>query len=55
MSGKEHVFVVTSFHEEIFGKSVTFQMGLNANAIIQADPLMMIFILQEGCMKTIFV
>jgi len=52
MSEKEHVFVVTSFHEKIFGKSVTFQMSLNANAIIEADPLMMIFILHEDSMKT---
>lgn len=51
MNEKDHIFVEKSFHEEIFGKSVTFQMGPNANAIIGVDALMLIFISHEDCMK----
>jgi hypothetical protein len=34
MNEKDHIFVEKSFHGEIFGKSVTFQTGLTANAIM---------------------
>jgi hypothetical protein len=34
MNEKDHIFVEKSFHEEIFGKSVTFQMGPNTNPTI---------------------
>lgn len=52
MNEKDHIIVEKFFHEEIFGKSVTFQMGPNANAIIGVDALMLIFISHEDCMKT---
>jgi hypothetical protein len=49
MNEKDHIFVEKSFHEEIFGKSVTLQMGPNAKAIIDVDALMLIFISHEDC------
>jgi hypothetical protein len=38
MNEKDHIFVEKPFHEEIFGKSVTFQIGQNANPLMVSMP-----------------